>query len=66
MQYGSSVGAVIRLHTIRKRGQGMSGSFYTDYSQGHVPIGNEGISLNYRTGGLDIFVKGTLPKSTIT
>lgn len=58
VQYGSSVGAVIRLHTIRKRGQGMSGSFYTDYSQGHVPIGNEGISLNYRTGGLDIFVKG--------
>ena len=51
-------GAVIRLHTIRKRGQGMSGSFYTDYSQGHEPIGNEGISLNYRTGGLDIFVKG--------
>ena len=36
----------------------MSGSFYTDYSQGHEPIGNEGISLNYRTGGLDIFVKG--------
>ena len=58
VQYGSSVGAVIRLHTIRKRGQGMSGSFYTDYSQGHEPIGNEGISLNYRTGGLDIFVKG--------
>lgn len=58
VQYGSSVGAVIRLRTIRKRGQGMSGSFYTDYSQGHEPIGNEGISLNYRTGGLDIFVKG--------
>lgn len=58
VQYGSSVGVVIRLHTIRKRGQGMSGSFYTDYSQGHEPIGNEGISLNYRTGGLDIFVKG--------
>ena len=36
----------------------MSGSFYTDYSQGREPIGNEGISLNYRTGGLDIFVKG--------
>ncbi len=33
VQYGSSVGAVIRLRTIRKRGQGMSGSFYTDYSQ---------------------------------
>lgn len=58
VQYGSSVGAVIRLRTIRKRGQGMSGSFYTDYSQGREPIGNEGISLNYRTGGLDIFVKG--------
>ncbi|MCS2305619.1 carboxypeptidase-like regulatory domain-containing protein [Bacteroides thetaiotaomicron] len=60
VQYGSSVGAVIRLRTIRKRGQGMSGSFYTDYSQGREPIGNEGISLNYRTGGLDIFVKRRL------
>lgn len=58
VQYGSSISAVIRLHTIRKRGQGMSGSFYTEYSQGYEPIGKEGISLNYRTGGLDIFVKG--------
>lgn len=57
VQYGSSVGAVIRLRTIRRRGQGMSSSFYADYSQGHAPIANEGLSLNYRTGGLDIFVK---------
>lgn len=57
VQYGSSVGAVIRLHTIRQRGQGMSGSFYADYLQGHVPNATEGISLNYRTGGLDIFMK---------
>lgn len=58
VQYGSSVKAVIRLRTIRKRGQGMSGNFYTDYSQGRVANGTEGISLNYRTGGLDIFLKG--------
>lgn len=58
VQYGSSVGAVIRLRTIRRRGQGMSSSFYTDYSQGRRARGNEGISLNYRTSGLDIFIKG--------
>lgn len=57
VQYGSSVGAVIRLRTVRQRGQGMSGSFYADYLQGHVPNATEGISLNYRTGGLDIFIK---------
>lgn len=39
VQYGSSVKVVIRLRTIRKRGQGMSGNFYTDYSQGRVANG---------------------------
>lgn len=58
VQYGSSVNAVIRLRTIRRHGQGMSGGFYAEYLQGHVPNATEGVSLNYRTGGLDIFVKG--------
>lgn len=54
-RYASAVKAVIRIRTIRQRGQGLSGSFYADYSQGHAGKGNEGITVNYRTGGLDIF-----------
>lgn len=55
-QYGSSTKAVIRLYAVRKRGQGLSGSFYSEYSQGHYsPQTSEHAQLNYRTGGLDIF-----------
>lgn len=55
-QYGSSTKAVIRLYAVRKRGQGLSGSFYSEYAQGHYsPQTSEHAQLNYRTGGLDIF-----------
>ena len=55
-QYGSSTKAVIRLYAVRKRGQGLSGSFYSEYAQGHYsPQTSENAQLNYRTGGLDIF-----------
>ncbi len=40
------------------RGQGLSGHFNTTYSQGHSANANEYMALNYRTGGLDLFVKG--------
>lgn len=55
-QYGSSTKAVIRLYAVRKRGQGLSGSLYSEYAQGHYsPQTSEHAQLNYRTGGLDIF-----------
>lgn len=55
-QYSSSTKAVIRLYAVRKRGQGLSGSLYSNYSQGHYsPQTSEHAQLNYRTGGLDIF-----------
>lgn len=57
-EYASDVAAVIRIRTIRQRGQGMSGSFNTNYSQGHSPNSSEYMALNYRTGGLDVFIKG--------
>lgn len=57
-EYASDVAAVIRIRTIRQRGQGLSGNFNTTYSQGHSPKTNEYMALNYRTGGLDLFVKG--------
>lgn len=56
-RYSSEVKAVIRIRTIRQRGEGLSGSFYADYRQRHFANGNEGVSLNYRKGGLDIFAK---------
>lgn len=55
--------SVIRLRTIRKRGQGLSANAYADYTQGHSAKGKQGASLNYRTGGLDIFVKGHFNES---
>lgn len=57
-EYGPEVRAVIRIRTIRQRGQGLSGNFNVNYSQGHSANGSEQLSLNYRTGKLDIFVKG--------
>ncbi|MBQ8521258.1 MAG: outer membrane beta-barrel protein [Bacteroides sp.] len=57
-EYASNVGAVIRIKTLRKQGEGWGGNFRTEYSQGHSPNSNEQIDLNYRNGGLDVFVKG--------
>lgn len=55
-QYSSKTNAVIRLRAVRKRGQGLSGSLYSEYMQGrYSPHGYEDVQLNYRTGGLDIF-----------
>ena len=63
-RYSSDVGAVIRLNTIRMRGQGISGQAYAEWSQGHGGKGREGISLNYRTGGLDVFMKGNFKENS--
>lgn len=55
-QYSVKTNAVIRLRAVRKRGQGWSGSNYTEYAQGrYSPHYYEDLRLNYRTGGLDIF-----------
>lgn len=55
-QYSSKTNAVIRLRAVRKRGQGLSGSLYSEYVQGrYSPHTYDDVQLNYRTGGLDIF-----------
>lgn len=59
-EYAANVPAVIRLRTVKQQGQGLSGSFNTVYSLGHSPLSREYMALNYRMGGLDIFVKGHL------
>lgn len=57
-RYSSETGAVIRLKTKRRQGYGLSGQAQANWSQGRNGRGNEGLSLNYRTGGLDVFVRG--------
>ena len=63
-QYAANVPAVIRIRTIKQRGQGWSGSFRTNYSQGSLARGNGQVNLNYRTGGLDIFGRAYVTRST--
>ena len=59
VEYGADVSSVIRIRTIRVRGEGLSGNMNVTYSQGrHSEKGNENVYLNYRTGRLDLFVKG--------
>lgn len=56
VQYSSTTNAVIRLRAVRKRGEGWSGSVYSEYTQGHYsPHHFQDVRLNYRTGGLDLF-----------
>ena len=63
-QYAANVPAVIRIRTIKQRGQGWSGSFRTNYSQGSLARGNGQVNLNYRTGGLDIFGRAYVTRSS--
>ena len=63
-EYAANVPAVIRIRTIKQRGQGWSGSLATNYNKGQVAKGYEQVKLNYRTGGLDIFGSGYVTRST--
>jgi len=63
-QYAANVPAVIRIRTVKQRGQGWSGSFRTNYSQGSLARGNGQVNLNYRTGGLDIFGRAYVTRSS--
>ncbi len=63
-EYGAEVTSVIRLKTIRKQGEGWSGNFSADYSQGEQWKGSLNAALNYRTrNGMDFFVKGYLTEN---
>ena len=63
-EYAANVAAVIRIKTIKQRGQGWSGSFIANYSQGNLGNGYGQVNLNYRTGGLDIFGMGYVRRRT--
>ena len=55
-EYGANVTSVIRLKTIRKTGEGLSGNFSTAYRQGKENYASGNTRLNYRTkNGMDFF-----------
>ena len=54
-KYDATVKAVIRIKTIRPVGEGFSFNSRTVAGVNHYVYGLEELSLNYRTGGLDIF-----------
>ena len=55
-EYGAEVTSVIKLKTVKRAGEGWSGSFSTGYRQGKENYASANASLNYRTHhGMDFF-----------
>ncbi len=54
-KYGAETKAVILIKTIKKQGDGLSGSVSATGRQAHYFSQSDNLFLNYRTGGLDIF-----------
>ena len=54
-KYDATVKAVIHVKTVKKQGEGLSGSVSAMYRQSHYSSTEDGIQMNWRKGGLDIF-----------
>lgn len=54
-KYGAEVKSVILIKTVRKKGDGLSGSFQVSGRQAHSFSQSDNLSLNFRTGGIDVF-----------
>lgn len=54
-EYSSSTGAVIRIKTVVKQGDGLSGSAEVQAGWMEHLVHNEEVALNYRRKGLDVF-----------
>ena len=64
-EYSSDVRSVIRIKTIRQRGEGLSGNFNGSYRQGRRASGSESAKLNWRTpNGIDLFTGIYFSEST--
>ena len=60
-EYGSVVTSVIKLKTVKRAGEGWSGSFSAFYSQGKECYANGNAAMNYRlSNGMDFFARGFL------
>lgn len=62
-KYGAEVMSVILIRTIRKRGDGLSGSFQGMGRMAHSFSQGYDMSLNYRHKGIDIFCSGNFDYS---
>ena len=54
-KYGADITSVILIKTVRKQGDGLSGSFQVSGRQAHSFSQADNMSLNYRTDGIDVF-----------
>lgn len=54
-KYGAEVQSVIIIRTIKKQGDGLSGSASVGFRFGHYWQQTDNTSLNYRVGNIDIF-----------
>ena len=54
IHYDATVTAVIKIKTVKKKGDGLGGVFETNVKMAHRGSANNSASLNYRMGGLDV------------
>ena len=64
-EYGQDVKSVIRLKTIKKQGEGLSGNVALTFRKANKSSGWASFSLNYRLkSGMDFFVRESLRRGT--
>ena len=64
-EYGQDVKSVIRLKTVKKQGEGLSGNAALTFRKANKSSGWASISLNYRLkNGMDFFVRESLRRGT--
>ncbi len=57
-RYDASVSAVVRIRTVRRKGEGWGVSLSEDYGQGKYATNNTRLKVNYRKNGIDIYAGG--------
>ena len=64
-EYGQDVKSVIRLKTVKKQGEGLSGNAALTFRKANKSSGWASFSLNYRLrSGMDFFVRESLSRGT--
>lgn len=54
-KYDATVGAIVKILTVRKAGDGFSIDTWTRWRQGHKAQESASLDMNYRHNGLDVF-----------
>ena len=61
-KYDATVGAVVKIQTVRKAGDGFSIDTWGRWRQGHKAQKSASLDMNYRHNGLDIFTSLSVSK----